>query len=138
MADIPESSWAALMELNREVREATKVVVEFCRQRSTDPRTWTRAQRSRLIRLVERQEDVTGAFTAMVDELLQKPEVFGAGPNPHTRDGHLLGWHLRVDGPNDRATMLTVPRTPSPVNNEDVSDATSTTAEPPCSPPGSP
>lgn len=138
MSDISESSWMALMELNREVREITKTVVEYIRQRSTDPRTWTNAQRSRLIRLVERQEDVTAAFTGMVDELLQKPEVFGTGSNPQTRDGHLLGWHLRADGPNDRATMLTIPRTPSPIDNEDVSDATSTTAEPPCSPPGSP
>jgi len=91
---MPEASWALLMEANSEVTEATKRIVEFCQWRCRDPRAWTNAHRSRLLRLIERQEETQKALSALILELLRKEEIFGDGPCPNMREGHLLGWHL--------------------------------------------
>ncbi|CBY43580.1 unnamed protein product, partial [Oikopleura dioica] len=141
---------ALLMEANSEVTEATKRIVEFCQWRCRDPRAWTNAHRSRLLRLIERQEETQKALSALILELLRKEEIFGDGPCPNMREGHLLGWHLcsrdttmRVEitvkcqyNPNSKITQ--VPKTSLPINNEEVSDSDSVTAQPAQSPPLSP
>ena len=112
------------MEANREVKEATSVVVGFCQARATDPRRLTVPQRSRMLRLVERLEETTSVLTDMITKLVSSDELLGNGPNPRTRDEVILGLSLLAP----RAVQVRA------VNDEPATDATSTTTEPPVSP----
>jgi hypothetical protein len=117
-------SWLDLMEANREVKEATSVLVEFCQRRATDPRRLTIPQRSRMLRLVERLEETTSVLTDMITNLVSSEELLGNGPNPRTRDEVILGMSLLAP----RAIQV------GTTDDELATDATSTTTEPPLSP----
>jgi len=117
-------SWLDLMEANREVKEITAQLAEFCRARATDPRRPTIPLRSRLVRLVERMEDTTSVLTDMITNLVNSDELLGNGPNPRTRDEVILGMSLLAP----RAVQT------ESAGEEMASDATSTTTERPSSP----
>jgi len=121
-------SWLELMEANQRLREQSLQLVEFCRRRATDPRRLTTSQRSTLIRRAERLEDATTGLTDMVEAIVRSPFVFGNEANPRTREGSVLGWHLKAPGPEHTTEGGNDP----PVEGENGGNSScSTRAEPP-------